>query len=114
MSLFQCAVCGCIENTALSLQGVGTLMWDIFDWTGIEDREGKLLCSEHIPANFKSGKPSGYGVWHGQFEQRYLPIGKFVTNRAGNLQHKDTVDEDIKKYLISRPFISKESPSKDL
>lgn len=103
MSLFQCEICGCIENTALSLQGVGTVMSDSFDWTGVEERKGKMLCSEHIQKKFKDGNTSGFGVWHGQFEQRYLPLGKFVRSSDGSLQHKDTGDTEIKKYLVPRP-----------
>ena len=46
MSLFQCQHCGCRENTALAAQGCDGYAESFFDWTGLEDRKGKKLCSE--------------------------------------------------------------------
>lgn len=37
MSLFQCEVCGCCENTALSCQGFHW-MADLFDWSYAPER----------------------------------------------------------------------------
>ena len=33
MSLFQCQVCGCCENTALSGQGCDGFVEDFYNWT---------------------------------------------------------------------------------
>lgn len=102
MSLFQCAKCGCRENTASSHQGF--IFDTYFDWTGLEEYRGKKLCSACGPLTFKDsgqvvraslrrGLP---GVWHGQFERLYLPKdGSIFTNRVGNLESKDgkTVSE---------------------
>lgn len=100
MSLFQCQRCGCCENTALSMQGFEP-MTKYFDWTGIEDREGLLLCSACGPTRYRKGTPTEYGVWHGRFERTFLPLGMFHTNRVGNLAHNETGDEDFRKYAIS-------------
>lgn len=83
MSLFQCQVCGCCENTALSSQGCA---WpEDFDWTGIENRRGKKLCSACGPARFSDGTPTDLGKWHGEFPRRFLPMGMFRTAQNGNL-----------------------------
>ena len=100
MSLFQCEVCGCSENTALSCQGVGEYMAKYFKWDGMEDRKGKKLCSACAPAFYESGKPSELGVWHGQFKRVFLPLGMFKTNGVGNLEHIETGEENYKKYEI--------------
>ena len=90
MSLFQCDVCGCVENTALSMQGCDGYAATFFDWAGFEDRKGKKLCSACAPTKYKDGKPSGLGVWHGEFDRRYFPIGQYKTGRDGNLELKGT------------------------
>lgn len=102
MSLFQCKRCGCAENTALSSQGFAG--WpEHFDWTGIEDRRGLLLCSVCGPARYSDGAPTDYGVaWHGRFARVFLPLGMFRTARNGNLEHVETGDQDFRKYAISR------------
>ena len=74
MSLFQCERCGARENTALAQ-----------NW--LDDGE---ICSE-----------CRTGQWHGVFEKIVLPKGMFVTDRQGNLAHKETGDTDISKYAIS-------------
>ncbi len=100
MSLFQCENCGCAENTALSHQGIGKDIFDWFDWTSIEDREGMLLCSACAPSKFIEGDDSGLGVWHGQFDRVTLPKGEFKTNREGNLEHIKTGSIDFRKFAI--------------
>lgn len=86
MSIFQCEYCGCAENTALSLQGCkGSWVESTLDWTGMEDRRGKLLCSACAPAKNSDGTPSGLGEWHGQFDRQYLPLGQYRTGADGNL-----------------------------
>ena len=107
MSLFQCQVCGCVENTALSFQGFqGVEEW--FDWTGIEERRGKLVCSACGPSRSAEGDETGYGKWHGQFERRYLPLGQFKTASDGNLEHIATGSQNYKDYLLTPEDISVE------
>ncbi len=100
MSLFQCENCGCCENTALSCQGCNGYAETFFDWTGLEDRKGKKLCSACAPSKHKDGTPSELGVWHGEFARTFLPMGEFFTNRVGNLEHKATGSENFKQYAI--------------
>lgn len=101
MSLYQCEHCGCCENTAL-----GHYWWASdedrfrFDWTGIEDRQGKRLCSACGPARFSDGSDTGNGEWHGSFKRVFLPLGKFKTNKLGNLEHVDTGSEDFHAYAL--------------
>ncbi|RLA20267.1 MAG: hypothetical protein DRQ62_10805 [Gammaproteobacteria bacterium] len=76
MSLYQCKLCGAKENTALGAY-----------WGRDKDKQ---ICSE-----------CDTGVWHGQFKKIILPKGMFVTNRQGNLEHKETGDTDILKYVIA-------------
>lgn len=99
MSLYQCEVCGCCENTALAAQGF-TWLADCFDWSYAPEREGKRLCSACGPAKYRDGKPTKFGKWHDQFERVFLPLGMFVTNCRGNLAHHETGDEDFRKYQI--------------
>lgn len=99
MSLFQCEKCGCMENTALSHQGFAMLQ-ECFDWTGIEHLKGKQLCVECGPTKYKDGGPTECGKWHGKFDKIFFPKGIFITNREGNLEHKETGDTDIMKYEI--------------
>jgi hypothetical protein len=86
MSLFQCQHCGCKENTALACQGFAGFQEQFFDWTGIEDRKGKKLCSACGPTKYSDGAPTHYGKWHGLFERVYLPMGQYQTDRKGNLE----------------------------
>lgn len=102
MSLFQCEVCGCCENTALSCQGF-YWMTDLFDWSYAPEREGKKLCSACGPTHYKSGKQSEWGVWHGRFPRVRLPLGAFKTDRQGNLAHVETGDTDYHRYEIQEP-----------
>lgn len=103
MSLFQCEVCGCVENTALACQGFKGVPEKWFDWSGIADRKGKLLCSSCGPTSYTDGSPTVYGKWHGQFKRIYLPKGMFKTNRVGNLEHVETGDEDYRRYAVDAP-----------
>lgn len=108
MSLFQCQHCGCCENTALSWQGFSPFIADECDWTGIEDRKGKKLCSACGPAKFVDGEATECGKWHGKFARIFLPKGLFRTARNGNLEHVESGDQDFRAYAIERP---KEDPS---
>lgn len=103
MSLFQCQHCGCCENTALSWQGFsGPFKDEDFDWSGIEERRGKKLCSACGPAKFKSGESTECGKWHDHFARTYLTIGMFRTAQNGNLEHVETGDQDFRKYAINK------------
>lgn len=100
MSLFQCQVCGCVENTALSWQGFSWL--EEFDWSGIEDRRGKKLCCMCGPKKFKDGAHTSEtpDEWHDRFPRTFLPLGMFRTAANGNLEHVETGDQDYRKYAI--------------
>jgi hypothetical protein len=74
MSLFQCEECGGRENTA----------------TGAYWGWGKKLCSE-----------CDTGEWHGHFPKLIPPKRQFVTNKEGNLAHRETGDTDVRKYAIN-------------
>jgi len=99
MSLFQCEKCGCCENTALACQGFKDIT-DCFDWTGMEEDEGKLLCSACGPTKYNDGTKTKYGEWHGKFDRTYLPLGEFKTNGEGNLMRIESGDTDFRKYEI--------------
>jgi hypothetical protein len=79
MSLFQCEICGCVENTACS-----NYYWD--------KSNGDLgRCSACDP---------DFGKWHGRFARTFLPIGMFQTAKNGNLEHKETGEQDYHKYEV--------------
>ena len=100
MSLFQCENCGGRENTACSFQGTKYIE-EYFDWAGIEDRKGMMLCSACGPSKNSDGTDSGLGVWHGKFPQMFLPKGEFKTNGVGNLEHIETGSDDVKQFEIT-------------
>lgn len=100
MSLFQCEVCGCCENTALSCQGFKYIE-ECFDWAYAPEREGLKICSACGPTHYAGGEgPTKYGKWHGEFDRVFLPMGEFHTNRAGNLEHNQSGSEDFCLYAI--------------
>jgi hypothetical protein len=109
MSLFQCQLCGCCENTALSFQGCSGYAERFFDWTGFEDRKGKKLCSACAPTKYVDGNPTVFGVWHGEFPRRYLPLGMFKTAQNGNLEHTITGEQDIAPYVIRTEHVKDKS-----
>lgn len=101
MSLFQCEVCGCCENTALACQGFKGIT-ECFDWAYAPEREGMRLCSACGPALFAGSEgPTPYGKWHDQFARVFLPLGQFKTNQRGNLEHIETGSEDFRAFAIS-------------
>lgn len=106
MSLFQCQHCGCAENTALAGQGCQGYIEDAYNWEGIEDRRGKMLCSACAPTKYASNTPTRYGKWHGQFPRYFLPMGMFKTNKEGNLEHVENGDTAYHHYAIV-PFPEK-------
>lgn len=77
-------------------------MAHLFDWRGIEDRNGKLLCSACGPTRYSDGATTRYGVWHNKFDRVFLPAGKFKTNQRGNLEHTETGSEDFRSYGLLR------------
>jgi len=104
MSLFQCEVCGCCENTALAAQGFKiSFMQQLFDWSYAPERKGLLLCSACGPVKYRSGAPTEYGKWHDEFPRNFLPMGQFKTNDRGNLEHIEYGDEDFMAYEIPKP-----------
>lgn len=105
MSLFQCEVCGCCENTALASQGFHGLFESIFDWSYAPERKGKRLCSACGPLAYRDGKPTEYGQWHDVFSRVFLPMGMFLTNEQGNLEHIETGSEDFRAYEIKQEAV---------
>ena len=77
MSLYQCAKCGCCENTALG-----------YYWQALVRKEPKVCSECHT------------GTWHGKFPKQILPMRMFETNQEGNLAHKQTGETDLTKYEI--------------
>jgi hypothetical protein len=75
---------------------------DSYDWTGIEDRKGKKLCSACGPSKyFDEPGATGGGAWHGVFPRVFLPLGKFKTASNGNLEHIETGDQNFRKYALT-------------
>lgn len=103
MSLFQCENCGCCENTALSSQGFRHLFSDYFDWEYAPERKGRVLCSACGPVKYRDGTPTEYGKWHNKFPRVFLPKGEFITNRVGNLEHRETGSEDYRSFALPAP-----------
>ncbi len=100
MAIFQCGHCGCRENTALSGHGCYGHAESFYDWTGFEDRRGKMLCSACAPTRYKDGTPTGFGLWHNQFAREFLPMGLFRTAPNGNLEHVETGDQGFRTYVL--------------
>lgn len=117
MSLFQCDVCGCVENTACSDGG------NIMKYLITKEREPEVYESYRQVLGLKENEEFGnyccvcnpvwfnnkqYGIgknpnkkeWHNRFERIFLPKGEWETNPFGNLQHKITGEEDYYKYAI--------------
>ena len=84
MSLFQCDECGCCENTALCN----------YHWRKYKKQRG--LCSA---CEAREDGKEGDG-WHGLFDRVFLPKGEFRTNARGNLEHRETGDEDFQKFAL--------------
>lgn len=84
MSLFVCAKCGCIENTALGHYWCrNNIEW--FEWPeDLAEFKGRALCSECMPQYYKNGTRHSNGEWHGRFEKEHwskkykvIPDGTF-------------------------------------
>ncbi|WP_372833082.1 hypothetical protein [Pontibacterium sp.] len=102
MSVFQCENCGCVENTALAVQGFKGWPEKSFDWSYAPERKGKLLCSACGPVKTRSGQATEFGEWHDEFERTFLPLGQFKTNSRGNLEHIESGDTDYRKFAIEQ------------
>lgn len=83
MSVFQCDVCGCIENTALSN----------YFWNRNVEKLDKNLCSACDP---------NIGKWHDRFRRMFLERGKWITNNEGNIEHIETKETDFHKYELKQ------------
>ncbi|OWK41206.1 hypothetical protein PSOLE_36090 [Pseudomonas oleovorans subsp. oleovorans] len=59
MSLFQCEVCGCRENTAHSMPGFKGIT-ECYDWSFAPERDGLLVCSACGPSHEARGSGSGF------------------------------------------------------
>jgi hypothetical protein len=89
MSIFQCENCGCAENTALASTGFKATR-NYFDWSYAPHLKGKMLCSACGPTHYNDGQLTKYGVWHRQYKRTFYPLGEFITNGDGNLEHRET------------------------
>ena len=123
MSLFQCAKCGCLENTALGRCGHPYFLNSYKEPKPELDSYREILgippgaefqqyCSACCPLWFdknqfgmgRNPNPTpGNGLWHGAFKRMYLPIGEFETNPStGNLRRIGEEGDcmDISKYFL--------------
>lgn len=80
MPLFVCDKCDGIDNTACG----GTWHTRNMDiWP--EEVQGKALCAECTPANFKGGEANDRGgKWHGRFEKRTMTPEKAASNDSAH------------------------------
>lgn len=105
MSLIQCENCGCVDNTVYTVK---PFFAKSYDWSYAPDRKGKLLCCACGPSKYDNGEPVTYynkfpfGEWHNQFNREFLPKGKFFTNDVGNLEHKETGEQDYRPYILEK------------
>lgn len=78
MPLFVCAICECVENTALGLWWGRNSLKDSYKWTlkNVEFK-GRGLCSECMPTEYIDGSTAGTGKWHGQFEKEHYSRVKY-------------------------------------
>lgn len=104
MSMFQCQVCGCAENTALTACGHAGLNDDCMDWSEHPERRGKALCSACAPGKHSDGTEcDDGGQWHGQFDRIFLAPGEWATNKQGNLEHHTTGATNYRDFQIQGP-----------
>tara|TARA_B100001057_G_scaffold463613_1_gene517879 strand:+ start:97489 stop:97860 length:372 start_codon:yes stop_codon:yes gene_type:complete len=84
MSIFQCQVCGCAENTAC-----GWFHTRFNERLNKPEDLGIAKCSACGPQTYPSGDDNKNfnGEWHGRFKRRFLPHGEFFTNEQGNIEH---------------------------
>lgn len=83
MSIFQCQVCGCAENTAC-----GWYHSRFSESLNKPEDIGVAKCSACGPSTFPDGTNNErIGKWHNRFKRRFLPHGEFFTNENGNIEH---------------------------
>jgi len=102
MSLFQCDSCGSLENTALTDCGRSQMKYFLDDPEEVAEYKEQLGLEEdeQFGDYCSACCPLGNKKWHGKFERVYLPKGEFETAPNGNLRHKKTLEEDVRKYAI--------------
>lgn len=73
MGLFICSKCDCVENTALGCFHSVQCKQQIFDMTGLEEYNGKPLCSECAPQHYVDGTKTRWnGKWHNKFPKEQV------------------------------------------
>lgn len=86
MSLFICAKCGCIDNTATSsywMLGIGNSLTDLEYTPELKSYRGAPLCSECAKVIGNKVVP---GKWHGLFPKvAATPAQKRMVGRNGIL-----------------------------
>ncbi len=83
MAIFQCAECGCAEDTAY-----GWLNCLVVKHLITPEMVGTRVCSACAPSKWPSGEPiEGYGTWHDKFPRVYYPHGKFKNTKAYKEKH---------------------------
>ena len=103
MSLFQCDNCGCLENTALTFCGSKQMQFFVEKENIAKYKQQLGLKDDELFGNYCSACcPLGNGEWHGELDRIYLPKKMFETASNGNLRHKETLEEDIEKYILRR------------
>ena len=87
MSIYQCQVCGCAENTAL-----GWYHCRHMENLNKPEDLGIAKCSACAPTEYPSGEKHKEfnGEWHGEYKRNFLPHGEFFINEVGNLEHLHT------------------------
>lgn len=101
MSLFQCAKCGCVDNTSTGLDCFADFITDMYDWTGLEEYRGQNLCSACAPTKNEDGTQSEFtGEWTSGIDRTYLEKGKWKTNDDGNLEHIETGETNYRNYML--------------
>lgn len=102
MALFQCEVCGCVENTALASQGFTGWAQKLYDWSYAPERKGMKICSACGPTHYVDGNLSRFGYWHHNFQRDFLPLGEWEMHE-GNLRHKGTGATCCHPYYCEPP-----------
>jgi hypothetical protein len=103
MPLFQCQKCGCVDNSATGHYWRANRV-EKYDWTGLEEFKGKILCAVCGPRFYASGAPTEFGVWHKRFKRDFLPLGQFEENSEGGLTNKENGDRNYTQYYIPAPL----------
>lgn len=84
----------------MAMQGFAGYPERWYDWSYAPERKGMKLCSACGPVKHSDGEATEFGSWHNQFPRTFLPKGMFEANRVGNIAHKESGDEDFRKFEI--------------